>query len=117
MMVFVYGTLKKGYGNHRLLEQSKFIGTGNIKGFEIYDLGSYPGIVPGEISSEVYGEVYDVDQETLTRLDRLESNGFLYLRELIEVTLEKEILSASIYVYNRRLDGAQRLSKEWRKLA
>jgi gamma-glutamylcyclotransferase (GGCT)/AIG2-like uncharacterized protein YtfP len=39
MFVFVYGTLKKGYGNHRLLENSKFIGNAKVRFEKISSCG------------------------------------------------------------------------------
>lgn len=117
MKVFVYGTLKKGYSNHRLLQTSEYIGNGKIEGYEIYDLGFYPGIVPGDRKDEVYGEVYEITEETLVHLDRLEGEGFLYIREVVEVEMDGGSVEASIYVFNRSLNGATRLVNEWGKSA
>ncbi|WP_457623862.1 gamma-glutamylcyclotransferase, partial [Persephonella sp.] len=30
-LIFVYGTLRKGFGNHRLLENAEFLGIGRTK--------------------------------------------------------------------------------------
>ena len=64
--VFVYGTLMKNYRNHGYLETSTYIGDGSIEGYEIYDLGRYPGIIKG--SGIVFGEVYQVTEETEEKL-------------------------------------------------
>lgn len=117
MKVFVYGTLKRGYWNHRLLEKSKFVGEGTISGYELYDLGSYPGIIPGEKKDEVDGELYEIDNETLIRLDRLEGEGFLYLRKEVEVDINGHMEKVLIYVYNRKVKGAKKLKREWRRSA
>lgn len=44
--VFVYGTLMKGHGNHSYyLSQSEFHGKGEITGYALYAVSSFPGIV------------------------------------------------------------------------
>ena len=82
MNIFVYGTLKAGFGNHRLLENSKFLGNGSLIGLNrLVDLGSFPGILceDGPVTV-IEGEVYGIDTLTLDRLDILESNGSFYQR-------------------------------------
>ena len=71
-IVAVYGTLKKGYGNHRLLESSTFIGSGDV---EVYDCNAF--------------EMYD--------LDLLEGHPRFYKRELTEVKVNGESVSAWVY--------------------
>jgi gamma-glutamylcyclotransferase (GGCT)/AIG2-like uncharacterized protein YtfP len=44
--LFVYGTLKRGGSRHSLLEGCPFLGHALARGFALYDLGAYPGIVP-----------------------------------------------------------------------
>lgn len=101
--VFVYGSLLSGMGNHPLLEKSKLLGTtASPKGFSMIDLGYFPGVIEAPDEGSVLGEVYEVDDATLLRLDRLEgynsSNpGFgLYSRKEIDTEFGKAI----IYIYN-----------------
>jgi gamma-glutamylcyclotransferase (GGCT)/AIG2-like uncharacterized protein YtfP len=83
--VFVYGTLRQGEGNHRLLLSARFVGEASTAaGFALYDLGAFPGLVH-EGAGTVAGEVYDVDAETLAALDRLEGVPSFYRRERIEL--------------------------------
>ena len=110
--IFVYGTLKKGYRNHRLLEGSNFIGEGRISGYDIYDLGSFPGIIGG--TGEVLGELYEINQETLKRVDRLESEGYLYSRLPVEVNQKDCLIKAAAYVFNGNVHNARRIEREWR---
>lgn len=71
VLVFVYGTLKKGFSNHeRFLKGKEKISDAVLHGYNMYSLGRFPGIVVGK--GNVYGEVYEVNQETLRRLDALE---------------------------------------------
>lgn len=73
MKVFVYGTLKLGYHNHGLLGGLKnYIGEGILHDYGVFDLPyGFPG-VDKHIGGYVVGEVYEVDEETLKVLDRLE---------------------------------------------
>lgn len=72
-LIAVYGTLKKGFGNHRILESSKFLGTDNTKEtFEMYSFGGFPAIVEGG-DKHIFIEVYSTsDENVLRRLDQLE---------------------------------------------
>lgn len=93
-LVFVYGTLRRGECNHHLLEQSEYLGMFQTEpSYQLYDLGTYPGLVEGGHS--VVGEVYRIDEETLGQLDMLEEVPVEYLRESIETPFG----SAWIYIY------------------
>jgi gamma-glutamylcyclotransferase (GGCT)/AIG2-like uncharacterized protein YtfP len=96
--VFVYGTLMRGRSNHWYLRDSIYLGDGIITGYALYDLGSYPGVVASE-KDRVKGELYSIDKETLKRLDDLEEEGDLYLRQFTQVALDDgKIEDAYIYV-------------------
>lgn len=70
--VFVYGTLKKGFGNHRLLKDAEFICEDMTKPlYTMYSLGGFPAIQQGGDTS-IIGEVYKIDKDTLAHLDVLE---------------------------------------------
>ena len=85
MKVFVYGTLKKGFGNHYLLSNSKLLGDSYTKqAYDLYNLGYYPAMTDNG-NYIIKGELYEVDKDTLYRLDMLEGEGYLYLRKKIEV--------------------------------
>jgi gamma-glutamylcyclotransferase (GGCT)/AIG2-like uncharacterized protein YtfP len=94
-MLFVYGTLRRGFPLHRHLHEAavEFIGEGSIPG-RLYDLGEYPGAVaaasPGE---EVHGELYRLSDpaQQLAALDQVEEydaarpENSLFLRERVDV--------------------------------
>lgn len=97
--VFVYGTLMRGRSNHRILEGSHYLGSGSVGGYSMYDLGSYPG-VKLDPNGTVLGELYEVDGNTLMRLNELEGEGNLYELDYADiVTEEGTVHSAGIYVY------------------
>lgn len=119
MFLFVYGTLKRGYGNNRLLDNAAFLGTAQVRGFKIYHLGGFPGVhVSPDLDDMVYGELYRVDNDyDVARLDRLEGVNHqspkhgMYHRMTTHVELYNEETEdfdevpeiAHIYVYNGRV--------------
>lgn len=81
MKVFVYGTLKSGHRNHwRCLRSATFVGQATTsERYTMIDVGFPVLLTPGE-GNRVHGEVYEVDAETMERLDNLESEGLVYDR-------------------------------------
>ncbi len=98
--VFVYGSLMKNYWNHHYLKDSEFLGQGTLNGYEMYQVSSFPGIVkkPGE---NVLGEIYSIDEATLKALDRLEHEGYMYVRKEENLNIKNEVLKAYVYVWNQ----------------
>lgn len=86
--VFVYGSLKRGYWNNSLLSTAKFIGEAfTIDGsYTMYD-GGFPYVVLGG-DDDVSGEVWEVDDDTLRNLDRLEGVPDHYVRHETEVVFD-----------------------------
>lgn len=96
--VAVYGTLKQGHGNHRILgKDATYIGSYWLQGYDMYHLGGYPGIVRG--SGSVLVELYH--SANLESLDYLEANGRMYQRELVDVDGHE----AWVYVYLYSVEG------------
>lgn len=72
MKLLVYGTLKKGYGLHRIIEDCTYLGVNIVDNHRLISLGHCPGLVPSEGDSTV-GEVYEInDTALLNRLDEIE---------------------------------------------
>ena len=112
--VFVYGTLMKGEKNHRLLELSKFVGPGKTEpAFDFVNLGGFPAMIWGGVT-QVVGEIYEVDNKTLARLDRLESHPDMYRREPIVLEDRTEVQA---YVMRRDTAWGQKFidSGSWRE--
>lgn len=103
--IFTYGTLKRGYRNHKYIEKAKFISDASIEGFYMFDLGRYPGIYEG--AGIIYGEIYEIDDEMLKEMDLLEEEGSLYIRKSIRVN----DLDAWIYVYNKKVDNIIKIER------
>lgn len=103
--IFVYGTLLKGQSNHRsFLKDENFIGTGTVEGYDMYDLGCFPGIVKG--TGKVCGEVYSLTADELKRIDRLEGEGSLYKKVKTTVRMaDASEVKAFVYVYLHDVEG------------
>ena len=86
-LVYVYGSLKRGYALHSLLAHSTFVGTAMTEPlYRLFDLGHYPGLVEWPAGLAVHGELYDVDEATLVELDAAEGVAEeLYVRREIRL--------------------------------
>ena len=80
--VFVYGTLKKGYGNHAAFLNKEPLCTIIAElPFTMVDLGPYPALVPTHgLDRQITGEIYEVDDVILEGLDHLEGYPEYYNR-------------------------------------
>jgi gamma-glutamylaminecyclotransferase len=90
MKVFVYGSLKKGFYNHYLIKGAQFVTTAvtTDSDYEMVSMGAFPGVYKGTTVNcrfQIAGEVYEVDDDQLEELDRLENNGQMYQRYQIAV--------------------------------
>lgn len=93
MKLFVYGTLKRGFGNNRLLADSLFLGEAITKPtYRLFDCGGFPALSKDIKSGyEVLGEIWDVIGETLELVDILEGVPFLFRRMKIEVINHSDV--------------------------
>ncbi|HEY5311073.1 MAG TPA: gamma-glutamylcyclotransferase family protein [Pirellulales bacterium] len=110
--VFVYGSLKRGQPNHRLLMDAEFLGHGRTEPlFALYCLGPYPAMVresTGPIAVE--GELYRISAGLLAELDQFEARGDLYERQLLPIDGPGggQSQRAWAYLYLRPLASARR---------
>jgi gamma-glutamylcyclotransferase (GGCT)/AIG2-like uncharacterized protein YtfP len=87
-LVLVYGSLKRGLGNHIFLEEgvADYQGRDMLSGdYTMVDLQWYPGVVRTRAEGSegrILGEVYRVDLDTLHALDGLEGHPSFYRRVL-----------------------------------
>jgi gamma-glutamylcyclotransferase (GGCT)/AIG2-like uncharacterized protein YtfP len=91
MLLFVYGSLRKGLQNHPLLEQATYIGEYTTQTSYIM-IGtkskSFPYLIKGHTlptlaPTPITGELYDIPPTLIERLDALEDNPYTYTRQLI----------------------------------
>jgi len=104
MIVFVYGTLKRGWRNHRLLEGATFLGTAvTRRRYRMLCVG-FPVVLATSPKPEVQlgcvtGELYEVDEAILAQLDRLEGNGRMYQRTRVSLRGPRgRFLAADMYL-------------------
>jgi gamma-glutamylcyclotransferase (GGCT)/AIG2-like uncharacterized protein YtfP len=84
-IVFVYGSLKRGWALHHLLQSSQFLGTAMTQPlYRLFDLGHYPGLVDWPSGLSINGELYQVDADCLASLDDAEgvSEGYYARRDI-----------------------------------
>lgn len=123
MKVFVYGTLRKGCGNHGLLYNATSVGKARLNA-TMYSFGHIPyvSLMNPEPESYVHGEVYEIDEFTLTRLDYLEgyregnAESSFYNRSLVRVVLDsgKEDTAFVYHIDYREDNEAKRIqSGDW----
>ena len=107
MKLFVYGTLKKGFGNHRYLEKSTLLDNCCWTHGVLVDLGHFPGMLEDPTKdSKVYGELYEIDEDTLARCDLLEGyrsdrnpDFNLYNRAVVDVNRVDGTVDKGVYTY------------------
>jgi gamma-glutamylaminecyclotransferase len=111
MLLFVYGTLKRGQRNHRLLADQRFVGPAvTAPCFRLYDLGPYPGMAFDESGGAVRGELFAVSDCCVGELDDFEGVPDLFTRERIELA---DGTTAWAYLYARRIPEGTPSGEEW----
>ena len=103
MKLMVYGTLKRGWGNNRLLVNATFVGEAvSKKNYVLFDSG-IPYAVPFTENEDTHplrpimGEVFEIDADQLRRCDALEGHPNWYRREIINVEVNGHEEEVFIY--------------------
>ena len=106
MLLFVYGSLRKGFPNHYLVEDSPYIG--EFTTVEKYLMvgtksKSFPYILYekyaiADQATKIIGEVYDISEDTLKKIDQLEGHPDTYLRLRVCITNGNDFIFSSIYI-------------------
>jgi len=101
-IIFVYGTMKRGFPNHRLLADARYLGTAStVERYALY-VDMFPGVHPGDAVSPIRGELFEVGADDLRRLDALEGHPNLCRREMVAVETGEGRRDAWIYFYPTR---------------
>jgi len=118
-MLFVYGSLKKGFDNHHLLSQyTKRIGKAiTVSKFGMFEdsFGNYPYLIP-VAQMRIHGELYEIRRrELLEKLDRFEGCPDYYERKKILVKTHRGTTRASVYIQpHAAVPYGQKALREWK---
>jgi len=117
-LLFVYGSLKKGFDNHSLLgKYAKRLGKAHtVKKLAMFEdsFGNYPYIVDVPIS-KIKGELYQITRaELMQKIDEFEGAPDYYVRKKIEVKSHHGVKRAFVYVKpDAALPTDQKPLQEW----
>lgn len=86
-ILFLYGSLKRGYSNHARVADQEFLGAAvTSPRYRIIQLGKYGGLIRDEAAGlAVKGELWAVSPECLAALDEFELGEGLWARFPVEV--------------------------------
>lgn len=110
--LLTYGTLCRGMSNHHYLDGAKFLGEAFTKDKLPMVVAGIPYLfnIPGK-GRQVHGEVFEVDDEQLARIDRLEGHPNWYRRQPVTVTLNGKLEQVEAYFCQDKLDEAVKKSE------
>ena len=100
--VFVYGTLKRGYGNNKhYLSNATFLGKAMTKDrWSMIGSRAFPYLLErDEEGYHIKGEVFAVSDSELRELDRLEGVPHHYRKETIKVNYSDDLSEDTVTVY------------------
>jgi len=114
MLIFVYGTLRRGEHNHLQLGPAQYVGEAwTAPRYELVDMGHYPALLEAGADA-VRGELYDVPDSWLSHLDAFEDVPTLYERKPVRLN-DAHVPGYVAYVMRREVAGsAPRISSgDW----
>lgn len=117
-LLFVYGSLKKGFDNHNLLKKyAKRLGKAHtVKKFSMFEdsFGNYPYIIDTPFT-KIKGELYQITRaELMAKIDEFEGAPDYYTRKRIEVKSHHGVQRAFVYIReDSDIPTDQQALKEW----
>jgi gamma-glutamylaminecyclotransferase len=114
-ILFVYGTLKRGFENHPIVEESRFIGTArSVQPMAMWGI-EFPYVSDKLPLYPIFGEVYEVSEAVLRLTDALEDHPRLYQRSVRDFSLVGgNVIAAWIYLSHAQLRSKPLESGEWK---
>lgn len=104
ILVFVYGSLKRGFYNHKMMK-GEFVGEASLPGAKLYSLGPCPGVkLDQDPDQVVQGEVFNVTPGQLQSLDWFEGHPNHYRRILVTTTDGQQVF---VYEYQYPIEPAR----------
>lgn len=113
LTLFVYGTLQRGQPNNHLLAGQVFLRAATtLPRYRLYTRGAYPCLVDAEATGRsVYGELWEIDEDVLPALDRLEDAPRLFRRAAIAI--ENAAGPVVGYLYNGNVQAMPDAGDRW----
>jgi gamma-glutamylaminecyclotransferase len=110
--LFLYGTLKRGGRNHRLMAGQCYVGPAvTATRYRLFDLGPFPGLIEQAGGRSVRGELWDVTPKCLAALDEFEGVEVgLFRRAEIELADGTRVQG---YLFTERVDGRPDVGEEY----
>jgi gamma-glutamylcyclotransferase (GGCT)/AIG2-like uncharacterized protein YtfP len=114
LILFAYGSLRRGEPHHEMLEGATCIGTAfTTRGYRLVDLSVYPAMIEFR-GHRVYGELYRVTREIRRSLDVLKEVPVLFQRTTVE--LEDGRRAQTYVMRDDQVPGRRRLRVEdWKQ--
>jgi gamma-glutamylaminecyclotransferase len=114
MLLFVYGTLKRGGKNVRLMSSARFLQeVSTVPRYQLYSLGPHPALIRDEQTGRsIHGELWDIPEGcALDELDDFEGVPTWFDRQPIQ--LSDSTISAQAYFYAQTLPADAVLIDVW----
>jgi len=120
-LVFVYGSLKKNFSNHHILEEAKYkCKAKTLKKFDMYkeDYYNYPYLLKRTTaqSHNIKGELYEIDRDDiLKKLDEFENVPNYYERHTIKVKIYNGTIKKAdaYFMKEKKTPKNKETLKEW----
>ena len=98
IQIAVYGTLRKGYGNHAYLNGCKYIGSGWTENKFQMTASGIPFVHKDKPVSNIRVEIYEVPESKIRYVDGLEGHPEWYKREPTSIKMDEgNKLEAELY--------------------
>ena len=122
-LVFIYGSLKKGFCNHHMMNKAKYkckAKTSKRYGMFQETNANYPYLIKQSNSCyhHIQGEVYEIDcSTTLKQLDIFEDAPEYYKRETVDIEIASgTVQKAQIYFMKEcKIPSNQTPLREWKE--
>ncbi len=118
-LIFVYGTLKRGFCRaHHLAGQTFVGGACTSPQYLMYDCGQYPGlIIDRKEGISIQGELWSVDEKGVVLLDQVEGvSENWFSREPIELIEPTVDLPVQAYFFQGNVSRLPRYGDNWIKV-
>lgn len=119
--IAVYGSLLEGLGNHPVIgrdEESKIISSEVVSiPYGMISYRAFPALVPSSENHNIFIEIYEVNEETYRRVERLEGYPTFYQKAIVNTTkgpVEIYVIQNEV-PYEKQPESQRVPSGDWRE--